>query len=65
MYIQHRNRTVRRSQAIRDLVAETVLTPNDFMLPIFITEGKNSVEEISSMPGYYRRSLDETVKEMK
>lgn len=65
MYIQHRNRTVRRSQAIRDLVAETLLTPNDFMLPIFITEGKNNVEEISSMPGYYRRSLDETVKEMK
>lgn len=65
MYIQHRNRTVRRSQAIRDLVAETALTPNDFMLPIFITEGKNNVEEISSMPGYYRRSLDETVKEMK
>lgn len=65
MYIQHRNRTVRRSQAIRDIVAETVLTPNDFMLPIFITEGKSNVEEISSMPGYYRRSLDETVKEMK
>lgn len=65
MYMQHRNRTVRRSQTIRDLMAETTLTPNDFMLPIFITEGKNNVEEISSMPGYYRRSLDETVKEMK
>lgn len=65
MYLQHRNRTLRRSQAIRDLMAETTLTPNDFMLPIFITEGKNNVEEISSMPGYYRRSLDETVKEMK
>lgn len=65
MYLQHRNRTLRKSQAIRDLMAETVLTPNDFMLPVFITEGKNNVEEISSMPGYFRRSLDETVKEVK
>lgn len=65
MYLQHRNRTLRKNQSIRDLMAETVLTPNDFMLPIFITEGKKSVEEISSMPGYFRRSLDETVKEVK
>lgn len=65
MYLQHRNRTLRRNQSIRDLVTETVLTPNDFMLPIFITEGKNVVEEIPSMPGNFRRSLDETVKEVK
>lgn len=65
MYLPHRNRTLRRTQSIRDIAAETVLTPNDFMLPIFITEGKNNVEEISSMPGYFRRSLDETVKEVK
>lgn len=65
MYLQHRNRTLRRNQSIRDLMAETVLTPNDFMLPIFVTEGKNIVEEISSMPGYYRRSLDETIKDVK
>ena len=65
MFLQHRNRTVRRSQSIRDLVTETVLTPNDFMLPIFIMEGSNKVEAIASMPGYFRRSLDETVKEIK
>ncbi|TAN14997.1 MAG: porphobilinogen synthase [Chitinophagaceae bacterium] len=65
MYLPHRNRTLRRTQSIRDIAAETVLTPNDFMLPVFITEGKNNVEEISSMPGYFRRSLDETVKEVK
>ncbi|MDE1192901.1 MAG: porphobilinogen synthase [Arachidicoccus sp.] len=65
MFLQHRNRTLRRTQSIRDLVTETVLTPNDFMLPIFITEGKNVVEEISSMPGCFRRSLDETIKEVK
>lgn len=65
MYLQHRNRTLRRTQSIRDIAAETVLTPNDFMLPIFITEGKNIVEEIPSMPGYFRRSLDETIREVK
>ncbi|MDR0794214.1 MAG: porphobilinogen synthase [Chitinophagaceae bacterium] len=65
MYLQHRNRTLRRTQSIRDLVTETVLTSNDFMLPIFIMEGSNKVEPIASMPGCFRRSLDETVKEMK
>ena len=65
MYLQHRNRILRRTQSIRDLVTETVLTPNDFILPVFITEGKNIVEEIPSMPNYFRRSLDETVKEAK
>lgn len=65
MFLQHRNRTIRKNQAIRELIAETVLTPKDFMLPIFITEGKGIIEEISSMPGYYRRSLDETIKEVK
>jgi porphobilinogen synthase len=46
-------------------VAETVLTPNDFIVPLFIIEGENEVSEIASMPNYYRRSLDLTVKEVK
>src|SRR3954467_2344559 len=65
MYLQRRNRILRQSQAIRSMVAETVLTPNDFILPLFIDEGKNVNTEIASMPGYYRRSLDLTVKEVK
>lgn len=65
MYLQRRNRILRKNATIRSLVTETVLTPSDFILPIFITEGKNSVEEISSMPNYFRRSLDETVKDVK
>ena len=47
------------------MVAETVLTPNDFIVPLFIDEGKGVITEIASMPGYYRRSLDGTVKEIK
>jgi porphobilinogen synthase len=47
------------------MVAETTLTPNDFILPIFIDEGENLETEIASMPNYFRRSLDLTVKEVK
>ena len=47
------------------MVAETILTPNDFIVPLFIDEGENAQMEISSMPGYYRRSLDLTIKEVK
>mgnify|MGYP003575491586 CR=1 FL=1 len=65
MYLQRRNRIMRRSGAIRRLVAETVLTPNDFILPLFITEGNDVIEEIPSMKGYYRRSLNKTVEEVK
>lgn len=47
------------------MVAETTLTPNDFIAPIFIDEGENIAFEIPSMPGYYRRSIDGTIKEIK
>jgi len=65
MYLQRRNRILRQSQSVRSLVAETELTPNDFIVPLFIDEGENIQAEISSMPNYYRRSLDLTVKEVK
>jgi porphobilinogen synthase len=47
------------------MVAETILTPSDFIAPLFIDEGENVQTEIASMPNYYRRSLDRTVKEVK
>jgi porphobilinogen synthase len=47
------------------MVAETILRPSDFIAPLFIVEGENVKEEISSMPGYFRHSLDLTVKEVK
>jgi porphobilinogen synthase len=65
MYLQRRNRILRQSPSIRSLVAETVITPNDFIAPLFIDEGENISFEIPSMPGYYRRSLDGTIKEIK
>jgi porphobilinogen synthase len=65
MILQRRNRILRVSPAIRSLVAETTLTPNDFIAPLFIDEGNNVQTEIASMPNYYRRSLDLTVQEVK
>jgi len=47
------------------MVAETRLAPEDFIVPLFIDEGKGVRTEIASMPGYYRQSLDGTVKEVK
>ncbi len=65
MYLQRRNRILRQSPAIRSMIAETILTPNDFIVPLFIDEGENIKTEIASMPNYYRNSLDITVKEVK
>lgn len=65
MFLQRRNRILRQSSAIRSLIAETHLTAHDFIVPLFIEEGENKKTEISSMPGYYRNSLDITVKEAK
>ena len=50
MYLQRRNRILRTIPAIRSLVAETILTPNDFIVPLFIDEGENVKTEIASMP---------------
>ena len=65
MYQQRRNRIMRQSPSIRSMVAETILTPNDFIVPLFIVEGENTREEISSMPGYFRLSIDNTIAEVK
>ncbi|WP_121352562.1 porphobilinogen synthase [Flavisolibacter nicotianae] len=65
MYLQRRNRILRTTPAIRSMVAESSLTPNDFIVPLFIDEGENVETEIASMPNYYRRSIDLTVKEVK
>lgn len=63
--MQHRSRILRANPAIRSLVAETGLTANDFIVPLFIEEGKQVRSEIKSMPGYFRNSLDLTVGEVK
>jgi porphobilinogen synthase len=59
----HRPRILRKNAAIRSLVQETRLSPDDFIVPLFIEEGENVRLEIPSMPDYYRLSLDLTVSE--
>ena len=65
MILQKRSRILRANPAIRSLVAETHLRASDFIAPLFIDEGKQLHQEIASMPGYFRNSLDVTVKEIK
>ena len=65
MYPLRRNRILRKSEGIRSLLRETSVTPDDFLVPLFITEGAGVKEEISSMPGYYRYSLELAVKKAK
>lgn len=65
MYPIKRNRRLRTGESIRNLVRETAITPNDFLVPLFIVEGNNVKDEINSMPGYYRFSLDMLQKEVK
>jgi len=60
-----RPRRLRRSGYLRDLVAESHVTVNDFIIPLFIQEGVGLKTEIPSMPGYYKRSLDLTVEHVK
>lgn len=65
MYPLRRNRRLRTNDAIRHLVRETIITPSDFLVPLFIVEGNDVKEEIASMPNYYRLSLDHLEKEVK
>jgi porphobilinogen synthase len=65
MYPNQRNRRLRQSPAIRQLVSESQLTVNDMMLPLFVTEGTQVKEPISAMPGCYRLSLDLLQEEVK
>jgi len=59
-----RPRRNRKSTAIRALVEETTLSVNDFIFPLFLIEGENQKEEIASMPGIFRLSLDNLLKEI-
>ncbi|MCR8667141.1 porphobilinogen synthase [Aestuariibaculum sp. M13] len=65
MYPLRRNRRLRANEAIRSLVRETIITPNDFLVPLFVVEGSGVKEEIASMPNYFRYSLDLLEKEVK
>ncbi len=58
MFPKKRMRRLRRSEFSRRMVRESHLSPADFIYPVFVLEGKNRVEEVKSMPGVVRQSLD-------
>ena len=59
----YRMRRLRKNPQIRNMVRETILTPADFILPLFVTTGENVRNPISSMPGHAQLSIDNLVKE--
>jgi len=58
-----RPRRLRASESIRSLVRETILTPADFVFPLFVVPGENVKEELPSLPGNYHLSPDMAVAE--
>jgi porphobilinogen synthase len=61
--LTHRPRRLRRSAALRALVRETRLSPDNFLYPLFAVTGEGRRKEVSSMPGVFQLSVDEVVKE--
>ena len=60
-----RGRRLRRNEALRRLVRETKLTLDDLIYPVFVRFGEGVVEEVPSMPGVYRYSVDKAVDAVK
>ncbi|MFZ2178819.1 MAG: porphobilinogen synthase [Rhodococcus sp. (in: high G+C Gram-positive bacteria)] len=58
MFPTHRPRRLRRTPALRRLVAETSLEPRHLVLPMFVADGIDEPREISSMPGVFQHTLD-------
>ena len=61
----HRPRRLRRTGALRRMVRKTVLTVDDLIYPLFVMEGEGRQEEVPSMPGCFRYSLDLLLDEVK
>ncbi|MFP4475759.1 MAG: porphobilinogen synthase [Desulfatibacillaceae bacterium] len=62
MFPEYRPRRMRASEAIRRMVRENRVSPDDLILPLFTTGGKGVKNPIDSMPGHYRMSADNLVK---
>jgi porphobilinogen synthase len=62
--LTRRLRRLRQSEALRALVRETRLSPDMFVLPLFVCEGEGVRREVTSMPGVFNLSVDEAVREV-
>jgi len=62
---QYRPRRLRKDGLLREMIRETHLRPDDFVLPLFVRPGKGVKKLISSMPGHFQLSIDLLIKEVK
>ncbi|TCJ92619.1 porphobilinogen synthase [Dermacoccus sp. SAI-028] len=63
--LTHRPRRLRTTPVMRDMVAETVVSPSDLILPVFVRENTSENTPIASMPGVVQHTLDSLVAEAK
>jgi len=61
----YRPRRLRKNSNLRELLAETKLSVDDFIYPMFVMPGKNKKVPVSSMPGIYKQSIDNLIKEIR
>lgn len=65
MFPTERPRRLRRTPALRDLVAETTLRPGDFVAPLFVAEGIDGPRPISSLPGHFQHTTSSLREEVR
>ena len=65
MFPTERPRRLRRTPALRRLVAETTLSPSDFVAPLFVAEGLGEPKPILSLPGHYQHTVSSLLEEVK
>ncbi|HDI59258.1 MAG TPA: porphobilinogen synthase [Desulfobacteraceae bacterium] len=62
LFPEYRPRRLRRTEALRRMIRETILRPDDLILPLFAIGGRNVRNPIASMPGHYQLSIDQLVE---
>ena len=65
MFPIERPRRLRRTVALRRLVAETHLSPADLVAPLFVAEGRDEARPIASLPGHYQHTLESLSTEVR
>ena len=65
MFPTERPRRLRRTPALRRLVAETTLAPDDFVAPLFVAEGLTEARPIASLPGHFQHTVDSLRQEIR
>lgn len=64
LFLAHRPRRLRRTEGLRRMVRETLLTVGDLISPLFVMEGAGQRQAVQSMPGCFRYSLDLLLEEL-